>query len=409
MVNKLYVKNIEEYNYFLSMKNESEFIGSEGKYNVYKFEAFTALVPIAMETKLETPKEQSNYNDLIFGKDKRENIVSIEIKDNKAYLYLSDGSCIEENYNPWLLGSTKTNGAMRLKGNQYYNYIKRFKINEYKEKIKEWNPRVYKPRSIEEGYMTLTGTTYFKGMKVNEISVLSFDIEATGVDSEDELAETILISNTYRDRNGNITKLLFDIFDYDSDSEMIAAWSEWVNKVNPDVMIGHNILGYDFDYLHKTGKSLPIGRDGSDIEFSEKPFKVTHAGLDFDFTNVRVFGREVIDTMILAMKHDIENNFPSYGLKAIEKHLKLVDNSRMEWDFEANPTRNYKSWTKETWQDFRKYCEDDGDSPLQMFDIMIPAFFYLNQSVPKSLQDVINQRSGSQIDSMMIRSYLQHG
>jgi DNA polymerase, archaea type len=44
-----------------------------------------------------------------------------------------------------------------------------------------------------------------------------------------------------------------------------------------------------------------------------------------------------------------------------------------------------------------------------MFDIMAPTFFYLNRSIPKKFQQMINEATGSQIDSFMIRAYLQEG
>jgi DNA polymerase elongation subunit (family B) len=44
-----------------------------------------------------------------------------------------------------------------------------------------------------------------------------------------------------------------------------------------------------------------------------------------------------------------------------------------------------------------------------MFDLMGPTFFYLNQSIPKTFQQLINEATGSQLDSFMIRAYLQDG
>jgi DNA polymerase elongation subunit (family B) len=113
--------------------------------------------------------------------------------------------------------------------------------------------------------------------------------------------------------------------------------------------------------------------------------------------------------MFLSIKYDIGRDFPSYGLKYIEKHLNLVNENRIEWDFKKYKTNDYQNWPDEIWKDFIKYCEDDGDSPIKMIEIMLPPFFYLCQSVPKTLQQIINEASGSQLDSLMIRSYFQDG
>jgi len=55
------------------------------------------------------------------------------------------------------------------------------------------------------------------------------------------------------------------------------------------------------------------------------------------------------------------------------------------------------------------YCKDDGDDALNFFHLAIPAYFYLNASIPKPFSNMINKASGSQINSLMIRAYLQDG
>ena len=79
--------------------------------------------------------------------------------------------------------------------------------------------------------MLLEGYTYYKGMTIEDVSILSFDIEATGLNSNDPDAEVILISNTFR-KDGKITKKLFDIYNYDNQQDMLREWSVWVQKMN---------------------------------------------------------------------------------------------------------------------------------------------------------------------------------
>jgi DNA polymerase elongation subunit (family B) len=355
--------------------------------------------------------EEADYSDLIFGKDRTKHVVNVTIADDKVNIFKSDGTCDVQDYQPFILSNRPSSRrkAEKLKGNQYYKYKTKVSCEDYQELKKNWNPSLWTPRSLEEAYMIENGLTHFKDLTPQDLSVLSFDIEATTIDNQDDIAKALIISNTFRDKSGNIEKTLFDIKDFETDKEMIRAWEEFVKKSNPDVLIGHNILGYDLNYLNTRGDGLYLGRDGSAVEFVEKPLKITHAGLEYDFTDVKVFGRYVIDTQILSMKYDIGNEFPSYGLKVIEKFLKIIGDDRTEWDFSKNPTRNYMKWSEELWETFKDYARDDGDSPLAMFDMMIPAFFYLNRSVPKTLQEIVNQRTGSQIDTMMIRSYLQDG
>ena len=344
------------------------------------------------------------YDPLIFGKDSTEYITNISFKDNKIYKYLSTGTVIEEDYQPWYLNINRE--GTKLKGPQFYNYINHVDFNEYSELSSRWDKSKWFPRSIEEGYMMLTGTTLFKNMKISEVSLHSFDIETTGVDPEDKNAKVLLISNTVK-KNGTLTNRLFDIKDYDSEESMVNDWGAFVRESNCDVLIGHNIFSFDLPYLARY--ELNIGRDGSSLKFSEKSSKKRKDGSQsYEYHEAYCHGRSIVDSMFLSITYDIGRAFPSYGLKPIEKHLKLVDENRIEWDFDKYPARLIID-NEELWAKFREYCKQDSDSPIKMFEIMAPSFFYMNQSVPKTFQQMINEATGSQLDSMMIRSYLQDG
>ena len=379
------------------------------------FKAGQYLVHVPKMYKLpEAPKKTKHYDPLIFGKDTTQNIVNITIDNEVAYIYFSDGTCEKREYYNWAVGAMYDEGCQRLKGNQYYKYIKELPEDQFYQIKNNWNPRIWTPRTANEGFMLRSGMTYFKGMKVSDVSLMSFDIEAPTLDPNAGEAKVVLFSTTYRDRTGQISKRLFDIFDYDNETDMWKDIETYIKEKNPDIILGHNILSYDLPYSSKTSPiSLNWGRDGSALIFDEKASKIRKDGSQqYDFFNCFINGREIVDTFFLSLKYDISRDFPSYGLKAIEKYLGLVNEDR-SWNFQEWPVSKLiearKVGNLEIWKKFREYCQDDSDSPIKMFDIMIPSFFYLCQSVPKSLQQMINEASGSQLDSLMIRSYLQDG
>ena len=88
--------------------------------------------------------------------------------------------------------------------------------------------------------------------------------------------------------------------------------------------------------------------------------------------------------------------------------LKLVNDNRIEWDFNKHPVKDVID-NPILWEQFIEYAKDDSDSPIKMVDKMLSTLFYFNQSVPKTLQQMVNEATGSQLDSIMIRSYLQDG
>lgn len=353
-------------------------------------------------------------NKLIFGKDDTQNVVNITVKDDMVFLYTEkDGIVNEEQFPflPWVLSSKpKTTESIKLEGNQYYKYLTEISCDKFNELSKSFHRDMWLPRSIEECLTLYDGVTYYKGMKASDISILSFDIETNGLAINEE-SETYLISNTFR-KNGKVIKKLFSAEDYEDQAIFIGAWCDWVREVDPSIMCGHNIFSYDLPFLTQCYEDgLPLGRDGSNAEFAEKTSKFRKDGSQqYDYHNVRITGREIVDTFFLSIKYDIGRDFPSYGLKPIIKHLGLEKEDRTF--IEASQIKTYYNQRvekPEMWELVKKYASEDSDDALKLFDMMIPAYFYLAQSIPKTLQQMINEAAGSQLDALMIRSYLQDG
>lgn len=421
MTQEFWIKNDQDFKEFSSYLKEENveyiYAGYDNEDNAI-VHAGDMVVHIPQNFSLEK-KSTKTYDPLIFGKGQTEQIVNITVDNEQVFIYKSDGSVDISEYFNWAVGAHYDDGCTRLKGHQYYKYIKDLPEDQFYMLKDNWNPRIWTPRTASEGFMLRSGETYYKGMKVSDVSLLSFDLEATSLDKDDPEAFIPLVSTTFRDTYGKIEKRLFDFFEYchftsgDAKINMMKAINAYVASKNPDIILGHNILSYDLPYFDKNSTGLTWGRDGSRIIFDEKVSKMRKDGSQqYEFHNAYINGREIVDTFFLSLKYDLAREFPSYGLKSIEKHLGLVAEDRT-WDFQTWPVKKLiearKDGNNEIWEKFRQYCQDDSDSPIKMFDLMIPSFFYLCQSVPKTLQQVINEASGSQLDSLMIRSYLQNG
>ncbi len=357
-------------------------------------------------------------NDLIFGKNNLERVVSCEVKCEEfiTYVQTEDGNVervVYPNEN-WVL-STKplAEDFERLDGDLHYKYGKIYTDNALFQSLK---PKMYKYDTYfmgdnREQNLIIKGITYFKGLTPKEITLLSFDIETTGL-KHDANSKLLLIANTLR-KNGVLTRKMFCYDEYEDEGAMIEAWCAWVREVDPSMMIGHNVLNYDFNYIKyiadKFGVKLLLGRDGSELAFDTKKPGVyrVDGGRDMDFTKIRCFGREILDTMFMAMRYDaVTKKYESYGLKPIIKHEGLEAVDRVFYD--AGEIR-FKYHIPEEWAKIKAYAEFDGDDCIKLYDKMIAAYFYFNQSVPKTFQAVMLTATGSQLNSIMVRSYLQHG
>jgi len=255
--------------------------------------------------------------------------------------------------------------------------------------------------------MISKGITLFKGLKVKDISVLAFDIEADGL-YETKDSQVFVITNTMR-RNGVITRKHFREDHYTNQGEMIEAWCDYVREVDPTFLTGHNLFGYDFRYLKHVaslyGKKLNLGRDKSEAEFGKrnKNYRVD-GSQTWEYKDVRIFGRHVIDGMFMAVKYDIGRNYPNWRLKDIAEYEGIVKEDRQFYD----ASQVGKNWCDPVEREkIVNYGIHDSDDSLGLYDIMVPSFFYMAQSIPKPFQLIINSASGSWLNTIMVRSYLQ--
>lgn len=362
-------------------------------------------------------------SDLIFGKDTTERIVSIEPSSgDKCRVIMQDSiGNIEYKDVPlshWILFTEQHSPKMKaLEGNQPFKYLMEYdNKHKYEEVLKSSRQNkldVYTCRDPKEAFMCMSGYTYYKGLKVKDVSVLSFDLEHTyGIgETPNKDGKLLLISVTARDSHGKITKVLLSFDEYESEAFMIIYFCMTVKGLNPSVIVGHNIFGHDFKILrHAAAKhkvKLALGRDESDLKFDyKKSLKRKDGSQAYDYFNVQCYGREIVDTFFLAINYDVARNYESYGLKAIIKHEKLEKVGRVHYD----ASKILENYTKpDEWLKIKEYAKDDADDALALYDLMIAPFFYSTQSIPRSLQQIINTASGSQINSIMIRGYLQQG
>ena len=165
----------------------------------------------------------------------------------------------------------------KLKGKQtlcYINYFKDF------DSMKNIYFKYYRSKSVKmkifwdqrEAMMLYYGITLFKGITIQDVGTLAFDIETNGF-SKDSNSEVFVITNEFS-QNGVTETKQFIRDDYENPKQFIKAWCEYVIEKNPTIITGHNIFKFDIPFLihyaslHKT--SLKLGRDDSNIFTPER-------------------------------------------------------------------------------------------------------------------------------------------
>lgn len=354
-------------------------------------------------------------NKLVYGKNQTLGIVCVEYKPelNQAWLFLVDGSIKKIQHKPFILSSRSSSHSKRLSGNQYFKYLETYddknvffgKTSSYRKS----NTDFWTLYNFNESAMVFNGITTFKGLTLDDIKVQSFDIETNGT-KKDTNSIIYLITNSVQHK-GVITRKHFRLDSYENSGELLKDWVKYTQDVNADIMVGHNIFGFDFPYIRNVadnyGVSLDIGRDLSPIEFNEKESAYRVDGnQEWSYNKLSIFGRHVIDTMFLAVKYDVARNYPSWKLKEIIEYEGMVKEGRQFYD----ASQIAKNWANlEEREKIVEYGKDDSDDSLNLFYKMIPSFFYMAQSVSKNFQDMMLGATGGWVNSMMVRSYLQDG
>ncbi|KAG6817533.1 DNA-directed DNA polymerase delta [Tephrocybe sp. NHM501043] len=112
--------------------------------------------------------------------------------------------------------------------------------------------------------------------KIAPLRILSFDIECAGrkgIFPEPQTDPVIQIANMVT-RQGEQTPFIRNIFtlntcshivgsqvkSYDDEAKMLQGWCDFVEEVDPDVVIGYNIAGFDFPYLMDRAKALKANK-----------------------------------------------------------------------------------------------------------------------------------------------------
>lgn len=358
----------------------------------------------------------SDYSDkILYGKSQLQRLVSLEPKDDLCELFIQndDGSVrsefVKNRY--WILSNVQISEKFaRLDGNLHYKWGTQFSNKrDFIEAQKNWrlNHDIYCVYNDKEALMILDGYTLYKGLKPKEVSILSFDIETTGLFHNKD-SKVLLISNTFRN-NDKIIKKLFSYDDYTNEGEMIEDWCNWIREMNPSILLGYNILAYDLPYLNyianKYNVSLDLGRDDSPLKFG---FKESNFRLDgtreLKYKKVQCYGREIIDLYMVTYKYDVNRKLTSYGLKTVIKELGLEKTNRSFYD--ASQIR-FKYKDPVEFQKIKNYAIDDSDDSLNLYDTIIDSTFYSTQNIPKPISDIVTGSQGSQINSILCRAYLQ--
>ena len=219
--------------------------------------------------------------------------------------------------------------------------------------------------------------------KMAPLRILSFDIECAGrkgVFPEPQEDPVIQIANvvTRQGEEKSFVRNVFcmndcsdivntQIFTYDREDKMLMGWRDFLEEVDPDVIIGYNIANFDFPYLINRAQHLKCSRfpywsrmKNVRSEIGDQNFSSKQMG-NRDSKTVNTNGRLQLDLLQLIQR---DYHLRSYTLNSVSAHFL---NEQKEDVHHTMITELYNG-TAESRRRLAVYCLKDAYLPQRLMD-----------------------------------------
>lgn len=259
-------------------------------------------------------------------------------------------------------------------------------------------------RSPISQYLIDSGITLFKEMTFEQVRRLQLDIETLSLEPTAPDAEVVMVALK---QDGHEEVLIQE----GSEADLLERLVETIQRLDPDVIEGHNLFLFDLPYLieraRQTGVPLAIGRDGSPPTLAQFRSNFRVGPVSLPYTSVHIRGRHIVDTYQQIQRWDVQGRLSSYGLKNIMRELGLErdDRTHVAGDDIAGMWRS----GERSRERLARYALDDVRDVDRLSRITLPREFYQTQIVPMALQTATTAGTGTKIDHLMTRAYLQAG
>ncbi|MCX7925993.1 MAG: hypothetical protein N2554_09315, partial [Fimbriimonadales bacterium] len=377
-------------------------------------------LPLEEECVASSPQSASHapaleYDPVLFGKDPTPYIVAVEAVNNHIRLFLRENGKIrtqEERFRPWLLSDMRITMpdvewqelTGELKGRRMLKYLAycadREAFDNLRRALRDEHREILAYGSLPRQYLMLSGKTLFKGMTFQDLHRLQLDIETSTLAPDQQGAQVLMIALS--DTRG------YEELLEGEEKTILEQLVERIQQLDPDVIEGHNLFGFDLPYLAARAKALGVplklGRDGSELRFGS-PRQCIIGANSRTFIPAYAHGRHLIDTYLSVQRFDIgRGDLESYGLKEVTQQLGIAAPDRIYLEREQIP----ELWRTDP-ETVRRYCLQDVHETRRLADLTLPTEFYQCQMLPDTLQNLAVIGTGEKANLMFIRAYLAEG
>jgi len=267
-------------------------------------------------------------------------------------------------------------------------------------------------RPLENAFLLQRRERLFRDLNFTQVRRCQFDIE-TGTSEEGGFStasrpgdRVLAIGLQFGERQ---RLLVLEAMTDEAEKKLLLEFNDVLHEEDPDIIEGHNLFKFDFDYLRQRAKRFKVpcawGRFGQKATFRNSRLKVAERWIDFPRADLP--GRTVIDTYLLVQMYDITTReMTSYGLKDAAVYFGITSEEAAE-----KGERTYLAGDKiadafvQNRAQFLAYLADDLRETKGIADLLLPTYFEQTKTFPILLQDATLRGTTAKIDLLFLEEY----
>jgi DNA polymerase I len=262
-------------------------------------------------------------------------------------------------------------------------------------------------RPLENQFLLQQRERLYRGLTFGQLRRCQFDIEVASPEGgfpDAARPEDRVLAIGLR-CGGQNRLLLLEAMTDAAEKKLLESFAEALQAADPDVIEGHNLFKFDFDYLRQRCRRFKLacawGRYGQKAAFRSSKLKVAERWIDF--TRCDLPGRAVVDTYLLVQMFDITTReMTSYGLKESAIYFGITEESD-ERTYIAGDQIQHTFTTDRS--RFCAYLEDDLRETAGLADQLLPTYFEQARTFPIQLQDATLRGATAKIDLLFLEEY----
>lgn len=224
---------------------------------------------------------------------------------------------------------------------------------------------------------------------------LSFDIECEGrkgIFPEPEHDSVIQIANYVWDHGHSkpISQVVFtlnscasivgaDVLSFETEEELLLAWTEFLQISDPDILTGYNIVNFDLPYLLDRAKQLDVvkfpylGRMSSEMTTMRKTRMSSSAFGTHESRSFSMDGRVIFDMLQLITR---EYKLRSYSLNSVSAEFL----GQQKEDVHYSIISDLQKGDEQTRRRLAVYCLKDALLPIRLMDKLMSLTNYMEMA-----------------------------